>query len=516
MMRASRKKRGFQPLTDNALGRITFHGAAGEVTGSCYLLETPTASILVECGMFQGGPREAGRNRRPLPFDPTGLDAVLVTHAHIDHTGLLPKLRRDGYHGPIHATQPTCDLLRIMLPDAVHIQEQEAAHRTRKRRRRGSPPLAPLYTVADAQETLEALVPHAFDTWIALAEGIAIRYRRNGHILGAAALEVCLRDGTIARQVVFSGDIGRRQEPMLLAPDPPTDADLVIMESTYGDRDHKSHADSLTEFAHILTAAAQAGENVIVPVFAVGRAQEILHTLGQLEQDGRVVPRPVYLDSPMAIHVTALSRRHAACFQPTLRTRLEAGEALEPASLQYCQTPEESKALNAQRGVIILAASGMCEAGRVVHHLKHHLWRSGTHVVIVGFQTYGTTGRALVDGARRVRILGEEIAVQAQIHTLGGFSAHAGQTELLTWVTPLVTSGAQIVCVHGEADKRAALAARLQDRAPHPIRLPLPGDCVMLCKRGAAVVWQPAPRQDFPPPRTRQTPVVWQPVPQRR
>lgn len=433
MVKLHRRKRGFQPLANNELGRITFHGAAGEVTGSCYLLETPTATILVECGLFQGGRREAGRNRRPFPFDPTGLDMVVITHAHIDHTGLLPKLRRDGYRGPIHATQPTCDLLRIMLPDAAHIQTQEAAHRTRKRLRRGTPPLAPLYTMEDVQETLDALVPQAFDTWITLAEGMSLRYRRNGHILGAAALEIALRDGTIERQVVFSGDIGRAQEPMLLEPDPPSAADLVIMESTYGDRNHKSHADSLVELAHILMAAAQAGENVLVPVFAVGRAQELLYTLGQLEQAGHMTPRPVYLDSPMAIHVTTMSRRHAACFQPALRTRLEAGEALHPAHLHYCQTPDESQALNAQRGVIILAASGMCEAGRIVHHLKHHLWRPGTHVVIVGFQTSGTTGRALVDGARRVRILGEEIAVQARIHTLGGFSAHAGQAELLAW-----------------------------------------------------------------------------------
>ncbi len=289
---------------------------------------------------------------------------------------------------------------------------------------------------------------------------------------------------------MFSGDVGRSHEPMLLKPDPPHEAHLVVLESTYGDRDHKPLRDSLEEFAQILVGAAEARQNVIVPVFAVGRAQEILHHLGQLEHSGRIPPQPVYLDSPMAIHVTELTRRHPDCFQSSIRDQLKRGKEIEPTHLEFCRTQAESMAINAQQGAVILAASGMCEAGRVVHHLKHNLWRAGVHIIIAGFQAQGTTGRALVDGARQVRILGEQVAVAAQIHTLGGFSAHAGQTELIAWVNKLVSSEAHLALVHGEVDKREALATRLQDRVRWPIFLPESRDCVSLRRRGAPVVWE--------------------------
>ena len=490
-MKGQKMRRGFHPLTENELGRLTFHGAAGEVTGSCFLLETPRANLLFECGMFQGGRKEATRNRQPFPFDPAGIDAVVLTHAHIDHSGLLPKLIRDGYRGPIHATQPTCDLLHIMWPDSAHIQAQDAEIASRKRLRRGGKPITPLYTPEDAQQALDGLVPHAFDEDLAIAESLHIRFHRNGHILGAASVEVSLREGTIERTLLFSGDVGRTHEPILLDPNPPAKADLVILESTYGDRDHRPHTESLEEFTQILVDATEAGQNVIVPVFAVGRAQEVLYYLGQLERSGRIPARPVYLDSPMAINVTELSRRHGDCFKPAIRQLINKGGSIEPAHLQFCHTPAESMAINDQRGVIILAASGMCEAGRVVHHLKHNLWRTGVHVIIVGFQARGTTGRALVDGARRVRILGEEIAVKAQIHTIGGFSAHGGQSELLRWIEPLAQSGARVALVHGEAEKRDALAACLAKQVQRPLFLPAPRDRVALCKRGDPIVWQP-------------------------
>ena len=440
--------------------------------------------------MFQGGRQEAARNRRPFPFNPEGIDALVLTHAHIDHSGLAPKLVRDGYQGPIHATHPTCALLRIMWPDAAYIQEQDATIATRKRLRRGASAVAPLYTHEDAQRALDLMTPHAFDEPIAIAKGLHIRYRRNGHILGAASIEVRLRDGAVERKIVFSGDVGRQREPMLLDPDPPRQAHLVVLESTYGDRDHRPLNVSLEEFAQILVAAAEAGENVIIPVFAVGRAQEILHHLRQLERAGRIPSRPVYLDSPMAIHVTELTRRHPECFKSAIQEQLNRGDAMEPAHLQFCRTPAESMAVNSQQGVVILAASGMCEGGRVLHHLKHNLWRSGVHVVIAGFQAQGTIGRALVDGAKRVRIFGEEIAVKAQIHTLGGFSAHAGQSELVSWVSPLTSSGAHVALVHGEPDKREKLAERLQDSVQWPIFLPDPKARVSLQRRGAPVVWE--------------------------
>ncbi len=489
MTKAHKQRNGFRQLDDNELGRLTFYGAVGEVTGSCFLLETRMANILFECGMFQGGRREHARNRRPFPFDPKGIDAVVLTHAHIDHSGLIPKLIRDGFNGPVHATQPTCDLLRIMWPDSAYIQEQDAETATRKRLRRGGSPARPLYTYEDTQHALSVLRPHAFDQETELAEGLRLRYRRNGHILGAASIEAWLRDGTVERKIVFSGDVGRSDEPMLLDPDAPCEAHLVVLESTYGDRDHKPLGDSLEEFANILVSAAEAGQNVIVPVFAVGRAQDILHHLGQLERTGQIPPRPVYLDSPMAIHVTELTRRHPDCFKSPIRELMKRGEVTEPARLQFCRTPAESMAINAQQGAVILAASGMCEAGRVVHHLKHNLWRSGAHIVMAGFQAQGTTGRALVDGARRVRIFGEEIAVAAQVHTLGGFSAHAGQSELITWVDKLASSGARVALVHGETDKREALATRLQARVRTPIFMPEVRDAVSLRRRGSAVVW---------------------------
>lgn len=299
---------------------------------------------------------------------------------------------------------------------------------------------------------------------------------------------------------------------MLLEPEPPTAAHLVLLESTYGDREHKAHADTLSELVQILHTAAVTGEHVLVPVFAVGRAQEFLSMLAHFEQSGRLTLPPVYLDSPMAIEVLGLSQRHATWYQPAIRRRLEAGEPLVPTGLQLCESRAASMALNAQRGAIILAGSGMCEAGRIVHHLKHHLWRPGVQVIIVGFQAQGTTGRALVEGARRVRVLGEDLAVQAQIHTLGGFSAHAGQRELLAWVAPLLASGAQVALVHGEEDKRLALAACLQEQTQQPIYRPLPGDRVVLCKRGSPLVWQPAPQPQRAARPRRATPIVWHPA----
>jgi metallo-beta-lactamase family protein len=288
---------------------------------------------------------------------------------------------------------------------------------------------------------------------------------------------------------VFSGDVGRVREPMLRDPDPPREADLLLLESTYGDRDHREHAESLDELAHVLEQAALSHENVIVPVFAVGRAQEVLAHIAAFERSGRLAQRPVYLDSPMAIRVTELSRRHAECFRAEVRAALERREGVDPAGLEFCRTPDESMALNAKHGALILAASGMCEGGRVMHHLKHNLWRDGSHVVIVGFQAQGTLGRALVDGARSVRLLGEEVAVRASVHTIGGFSAHGGQSELVAWARDMLAGGADLALVHGEPPQRDALAARLAGVARHDVAKPMPGDAVVLRARGPRCAW---------------------------
>jgi metallo-beta-lactamase family protein len=481
--------RGFRGLEDDALARLTFLGAAGEVTGSSYLLETAEARVLFDCGMCQGERHSSARNARPFAFDPRGLDALVLTHAHIDHSGLVPKLVRDGFRGKVHCTVPSGDLLGVLLRDSARIHEQDTAAENRRRERAGKRPLAPLYEVEDAERALERVVLHPFDRQQELAPGLELRFARAGHILGAASVEAWVRAGTFARKLVFSGDVGRRQEPLLLPPEPPGEADLVLLESTYGDRDHKSLTQTVEELAQALREATQDGGNVLVPVFAVGRAQEILHYIGVLEREGRIPELPVFLDSPMAVRATELYRRYADCFQ-----RTAAGtpcEAREPRRLEFCRTPEESVRLNQQRGIVILSSSGMCEGGRILHHLRHNLWKPSTDVVIVGFQAQGTLGRALVGGARSVRIFGESVAVRARIRTLGGFSAHAGQSELVEWATPLLRSGARVALVHGEEEKRAALAEKLRERLAIEAWLPRHGDRIRLAKRGPPLGFEP-------------------------
>ncbi len=483
-------RRGFRPIGDDEVARLTIHGAAGGVTGSCFLVETASARVLVECGMFQGRRTEVARNRRPFPFDPRGLDAVVLTHAHIDHTGLTPKLVKGGFEAAVHATRPTCDLLRILWPDSAHIQEQDAKRDARRAKRRGGRIPEPLYTGEDAERALGHLTPGPWREEIEIAEDVRIRFRRAGHILGSASVELWVRRGTVERKIVFSGDLGRRTEPVLLDPDPPEEADLLLLESTYGDRDHRGMEDSIDELRRVVVEAARERENVIIPVFAVGRAQEVLYYLSRFERENGVELPQVFLDSPMAIHVTELYGRHTDRFDDPIREALRNGEdPLEPRNLAFCRTPESSKSLNDRRGIVILSASGMCNAGRIVHHLKHGLWRTGTHVVFVGFQAEGTTGRALVNGARKVRVLGEEIAVRAEIHTVGGFSAHAGQSQLLRWSKSLRHAGAHVVLVHGEPDKREALAARLAKGTCRAIHLPEHGETASLRLRGEPVVW---------------------------
>lgn len=478
-----RHRRGFARPAEDELARLTFLGAAGEVTGSTFLLETAAARILVDCGMCQGEAHSRAHNQRPFPFDVRGLDAVLLTHAHIDHTGLVPKLVRDGYRGPIHATIPSGDLLGVLLRDSAHIHVQDVKAENRRRARRGKKPLQPLYESEDAERALERLVLHPFDEVIELAEGLRVRFVRAGHILGAGSIEGWVRSEGIERKVIFSGDLGRQVEPLLLPPEPPREADLVLLESTYGDRDHKDQAATVEELAEALRSAARNGGNVLVPVFAVGRAQEILHWIGELEHAGRIPELPVFLDSPMAVRATELYAKFAGFYrQPGSRV-----VAREPRQLQFCRTPEESMRLNDKKGIVILSSSGMCEGGRILHHLRHNLWQPSTDVLIVGFQARGTLGRALVGGARNVRIFGEPVAVKAKIVTLGGFSAHAGQTELVEWVRAMATGGARVALVHGEDEKRAALAAKLEERLRTAAWRPLRGDVVTLVQRGEAV-----------------------------
>ncbi len=473
-------------LTETDLFRLRFLGAAREVTGSRYLLETHHSTVLLECGLGQAG----GRARQSVPgrwgLPPEQIDAVVLTHAHIDHTGMLPRLVADGYRGPVYATPGTEDLLGVLLPDAAWIQEHEAQRTNRRLQRQGRPLVEPLYTLEDARRALGRVRSHPVDERVRVTGDVTVRFRHTGHILGAASIEVWVRDEVHHRRFVLSGDIGRTDAALLRPPDPLPTADFVVMESTYGDREHRSMEDTLREFRGILDDADARGENVLIPVFAVGRAQEILYHLRRFEQEGSIRPRPVFLDSPMAIDATELHQRNRACFSDELRELIGSGEdPFRPQQLELTRTAEESMAINDRRGVVVLAGSGMCQGGRIMHHLKHHLWRPGTHVVIVGFQARGTTGRALVDGAKMVKIRGQRIAVKAEIHTLGGFSAHADRSGLLDWLDGF-HDAPPVVLVHGEPDAQDALAEAIVARGPRSVSIPERGDVLVVPRSGDA------------------------------
>ncbi len=456
--------------------KLTFLGAAREVTGSCVLVETDQVRFLVDCGMFQGGREAPARNRRRFQFDPAALDFVLLTHAHIDHSGLLPRLVREGFTGPIYATAATVDLAGVMLPDSGHIQEMDARRTQRRPGRDARRGPAPLYTVQDAKDSLRQFQPVAYDQRFAPHPDVGCVYRDAGHILGSAIVEITLRHDHRTTRLVASGDLGQPGRPIVRDPTIVERADVLLIESTYGDRAHRDMSATLVELEQVMAGTLRRGGNVIVPAFAVGRTQEILYHLSELAREGRLPKVQVYLDSPMAIAATEITARHQALFDAEARElehwRRE-GNAL-PA-VRFVASAEESMALNAQRsGAVIIAASGMCDAGRVKHHLRHNLGRAECSVLITGFQAQGTLGRRLVDGARRVRIFGEDIPVRASIHTLGGLSAHADQPALLKWAAGFREAPRRTFVLHGEPASSEALAARLQSGLGWNVVVPEP------------------------------------------
>lgn len=455
--------------------RVQIFGAAGEVTGSCYLIETDRARVLVEFGLHQGGQDAEKLNRRMPPIRARELDAVVLTHAHLDHSGRLPQLVREGYAGAIHATHATCDLCDILLRDAAHLQEIDAERANRRRMRRGGRLEQPLYTSADVERTLPLFKGVAYGEWREVAPGVTCRWHDAGHILGSASVEMRCVDKGATRTIVFSGDIGPRGAPLLRNPSTFERADLVFLESTYGDRDHRPIEDTLDEFVSIVHDARTPQGKVLIPAFAVGRTQQLLYYIGALRRDGRIPDPVVYMDSPMAISTTELYCRHRDLFDAEALALLEREDScLRFPGLRVARSPEESMRINALGdGVIVLSASGMCTGGRILHHLKHNLWKDETHVVIAGFQARGTLGRRLVDGQQSVSIMGEKIRVRAKIHTLGGFSAHAGQSELVQWLAPMRDSGPRVCLTHGEEGPRRALAERV--RAEHRLDADLPG-----------------------------------------
>lgn len=462
--------------------KITLHGAAGEVTGSAYLVETDTARVLVDFGLFQGHAKAEERNRIPAGLDPSRLDAVLITHAHLDHVGRLPLLARAGFTGVIYAHPVTTELAGLVLRDAAKVQAQDSHRINRKRMRAGKPPLEPLYTEAEVSEVLRRFEPVDYQVWVEVAPGLRARWINAGHMLGSASIELTLQQAGRARRVIFSGDVG--PPGLALVPDPqtPQPGDVVFLESTYGDRDNKSPAETLAEFRGIIEEAVAQKARVLVPAFAIGRTQQILYHLDELFCAGVVPPFPVYVDSPMALEATEIYARHPDLFDPEARALQSSCELVRShRHVIPCPTAQDSMRLNDAPGpCLIMAGSGMCTGGRILHHLKHGLWRPETIVMFVGYQSEGTLGRQLVDGAREVRIFGEEIVVRAQIRTLNGFSAHAGQTALLRWLEPLTRTRPRVILTHGEPRGRQPLAALIRSRFGLEVLEPVLGDEISL------------------------------------
>ena len=448
--------------------KLTFLGAAGEVTGSCLRVDHEHGAFLVDCGLFQGG-READRkNRSALDFELRGIDFVLLTHAHLDHSGLLPRLVALGYRGRIFATTATVDLLGVMLMDSAHIQEKEAEWalrdtRSRKAARRAE--VAPLYTVEQARTSLGRLAAADYDEWIEPGAGVRCRFRDAGHILGSAIIEIEVGERGHTRRLVASGDIGQPMRPVLRDPVRIARADYLCVESTYGNRAHRSFAATCDELALALRRTLEVdGGNVIIPAFAVGRTQEVLFVLADLVRGGRIGRLDVVVDSPMASAVTALTVRHADLWDDETRA-LYAWVEANPARfrVRFVQDVEESMALNAVKGgLVVISASGMCDAGRIKHHLRYNLGRRECAVVIAGFQAAGTLGRRLVDGARQVTLFGERIPVRARIHTIGGLSAHADQPALLDWLRGFGEPPRRTFVVHGESAASAAFVEAVE------------------------------------------------------
>ena len=457
---------------------IRFYGAAGEVTGSGHILTVGEQRILLDCGLIQGSRRQEKRNREPWPFDPSSIDAVVLSHAHIDHSGRLPLLVRDGFAGPVYTQRATRDLCRIMLKDCGFIAEKEAESENRKRQRKGLARVQPLFTTDDAAYAMRRFRGLPYDKTTRILPGIRVRFRDAGHILGSSIVELTLEEGGVTRRLVFSGDLGQTGAPILRDPTIVRRADLVLLESTYGNRHHRSQDETIEELAGIFADAGSGGGNILIPAFAVGRSQELLYFMSQHRDDWQLDRWQVFLDSPMAIHASEVYARYAHLYDEEaaeLWTRRGGGPNLLP-HFTLSRTPTQSRAINKlEEGAVIIAGSGMCEGGRIKHHIKNNIWRRGCHLVIVGYQAHGTLGRRLVDGADKIRLWGETMRVAAKIHTVGGLSAHADQGGLLDWYDGF-DDRPPVMLVHGESEAQAALGQLLSERHGADVHIPQPGE----------------------------------------
>ncbi len=450
--------------------QISFLGAARTVTGSCFMVTTNKYKFLVDCGMFQGQNKEVMLNVDDFTFAPNTIDFMFLTHAHIDHSGRIPKLFNDGFSGKVYTTKATADLCSIMLPDSGHIQEMEIEWINRKRIRAGKHPVPPLYTAEIAADSLKLFEPCDYDEVIEINDEIKVRFRDAGHMLGSAIIEIWVRENGKETKAVFTGDLGNNDTPILRNPELVSSADILVMESTYGDRNHKEREDRFERFIDIVNETIDKGGSVVIPSFAVGRTQEIVYGLNQnkdkfKEKYDRILKTPVYIDSPLAISATEIYKNNSQCYDEEARRYImENKNPVDFPTLKLSRTVDESKEINeSNEPAIIISASGMCEAGRIRHHLKHHLWQENSTVLFVGYQAVGTLGRRLVDGEKQVRIFGEDITVKARVEYIEGFSGHADQKALINWLSCFEKKPSTVFIVHGEPEAQDAFSSVIND-----------------------------------------------------
>jgi metallo-beta-lactamase family protein len=458
--------------------QIEFYGATSGITGSCHILRANGETILLDCGLIQGRREEMEKNRRPFPFSPDEISAVVLSHGHIDHSGRIPLLVKQGYQGPIYAQNATMELCNIMLQDSAFLQEKDAQYENKWRKRKGKPLIDPLYTLADARDALNKFVGLKYREKREILPGISIRFQDAGHILGSASVEVWLDEQGKQWKIVFSGDLGQYDTPILNDPAVIGEADHVIVESTYGNRRHRDRQRTIEEIGEIIREAAHERGNLLIPAFSIGRSQEILYYLGKYYDEWELDRWHIFLDSPMAIRASKVYWDYPHLYdEEATKLRRKIHEMPQLRNLKLTEKPRESMAINRiKSGAIIISASGMCTGGRIVHHLKHNISRSGAHVMIVGYQAYGTLGRDLVDGKPSVRIHGDEYRVKAKIHTVGGLSAHADVDDLMRWLGSFRQSAPHVHVVHGEPESKTGFRDRIESEMGLKASVPEVGD----------------------------------------
>ena len=447
--------------------QITFYGAAGCVTGSNYLIETDKAKFLVDCGMFQGNKTLKENNYKDFAYDPASIDFVLVTHAHIDHSGLLPKLVKHGFNGKIFSTEPTIDLLKYMLPDSAHIQEMDVMHKNRRNERKGLPQVAPIYDFEDADKAVSLMNPVKRYEFFEPAEGCRVKFHNAGHVLGSSFIEVFVKENNEERKLVFSGDLGEDDHPIVEDPDKFKETDYLMVESTYGDRTREivEKEDRLQKLATIFQDAIKRGGNILIPSFALERTQDLLHDILILKERKDIPGIKVVIDSPLATNITKVFVKHKECYDQDARDVMKSmGSLFDHPDFRFTESVEESKALNGQKGIVLLSASGMCDAGRIKHHLKHNLWGSENTVIFVGYQAHGTLGRYIFEGNKKVRIHGEEVSVEAKIEQIDGYSGHADQKGLLNWIKEVEKVNGNVFVVHGDQEASEEFARLIKEK----------------------------------------------------